>query len=102
MSAQSLAAALNVAVARGGAVWRQNTDGRGRPLGELVMLLPRGSKLPAHSGAPGPDASPIDQRRWHLQNMLRQVIAEERAVRAVDAVRAAHLADAIDDLRTLI
>jgi hypothetical protein len=39
----TLPAAIEVANERGGAVWRENVDNRGRPLGNPVLLLPRTS-----------------------------------------------------------
>jgi hypothetical protein len=49
-----------------------------------------------------------DQLLWRarsllrLRGMLRHLILEEHATRNVDLERAAHLADAVADLRTLI
>lgn len=40
-TSQTLRAALDLASTRGGAIWRQNTDGRGRVLGDPVLLHPR-------------------------------------------------------------
>jgi hypothetical protein len=37
----TLDVAVKVAAERGGAVWRENVDTRGRPLGGPVLLLPR-------------------------------------------------------------
>ena len=42
------------------------------------------------------------ERLSALREMMRRLIGEEEATRAVDPVRAAHIADAIADLRTLI
>ena len=39
----NLQLAVTMASERGGAVWRENVDNRGRPLGSPVLLLPRGS-----------------------------------------------------------
>ena len=44
---QSLLSAVDLAAARGGAIWRQNTDYRGRVMGEPLLLLPR-SPGPKH------------------------------------------------------
>lgn len=38
-----LRTAITIASERGGAVWRENVDNRGRPLGAPVLLLPRTS-----------------------------------------------------------
>ena len=35
--------AVKIATDHGGAVWRENVDNRGRPLGSPVLLLPRAS-----------------------------------------------------------
>jgi hypothetical protein len=49
-----------------------------------------------------------DERLWRaqrltgLQEMLGRLIDDERAARAVDTEKAAHLADAVLDLRTII
>jgi hypothetical protein len=37
----NLQMAVTMASERGGAVWRENVDDRGRPLGAPVLLLPR-------------------------------------------------------------
>jgi hypothetical protein len=38
-----LRAAVKLASEHGGAVWRENVDNRGRPLGSPVLLLPKPS-----------------------------------------------------------
>ena len=39
----NLQMAVTMASERGGAVWRENVDNRGRPLGSPVLLLPKTS-----------------------------------------------------------
>jgi hypothetical protein len=43
LTSQTLRSALDVAISRGGAVWRSNTDNRGCPLGDAVLLVARGT-----------------------------------------------------------
>jgi hypothetical protein len=40
-TSHSLVGAIDLAAARGGAVWRQNLDQRGRAVGLPLLLLPR-------------------------------------------------------------
>jgi hypothetical protein len=40
LTSQTLRGALDLAMAHGRTVWRENTDLRGRPVGEPVMLIP--------------------------------------------------------------
>jgi hypothetical protein len=40
-TSQTLREALDLPSSRGGAIWRQNTDNRGRTLGDPVLLHPR-------------------------------------------------------------
>jgi len=42
---RELPMAVTMASERGGAVWRENVDNRGRPLGAPVLLLPRSSAI---------------------------------------------------------
>ena len=44
----NLQMAVTIASERGGAVWRENVDNRGRPLGDAVLLLPKQSAV--HTG----------------------------------------------------
>jgi hypothetical protein len=37
----SIEDAIRIAGDRGGAVWRDNVDNRGRPLGEPILLMPQ-------------------------------------------------------------
>ena len=51
----ALQVAVQVAGERGGAVWRENVDSRGRPLGHAVLLLPRSTVRDRNGPLVSPD-----------------------------------------------
>ena len=82
--------AVTIAAQRGGSVWDENTDNRGRVLGPATLLLPKGSV-----------ATPTD-RLQRLHVLGEKWTRELRQLVAVDAERAMHLAEALDDLALMI
>ena len=62
----TLRAALDLAIARGGALWRYNQDNRGRPLGDPVLLMPR-----SHVEASVRAASPHPRRSRRMSQIAK-------------------------------
>jgi hypothetical protein len=86
----SMERAVTVAAQRGGSVWHENSDNRGRALGPPILLLPQGGIQ-----------TPTDRLR-HLDVLREKWTREVHQLVAVDAERAMHLTEALDDLALMI
>ena len=96
----SIETALTIGAERGGSVWHENADNRGRILSPPTLLLPSGS-----IEVPTRPALRIVRRSDQVQQLeaLRQKwTAELRRLVGVDTDRAMHLAEALDDLAVVI
>ena len=96
----SIEIALTIGAKRGGSVWHENADNRGRVLGSPTLLLSSGS-----IGVPTRPALCIDRRSdqvLQLEALRQKWTAELRRLVGVDTDRAMHLAEALDDLAVVI
>ena len=87
---QSMERAVTIAAQRGGSVWHENTDNRGRVLGPAILLQPRGSV-----------EAPTD-RLQHLHCLSEKWTRELHQLAGVDSGLAMHLTEALDDLALMI
>jgi hypothetical protein len=96
----SMETALSLGTERGGAVWQENADNRGRVLGPPILLLPRGSiEVPTH---PAPRMIRRGDQVQQLEALRQKWTAELQQLVSADTDRAFHLAQALDDLAVLI
>jgi hypothetical protein len=86
----SMERAVTLAAQRGGSVWHENTDNRGRALGPAILLLPKGS-VEVPTG-----------RLRQLHVLCDKWTRELHRLVAVDSERAMHLTEALDDLALMI
>ena len=86
----SMERAVTIAAQRGGSVWNENTDNRGRVLGPATLLLPKGS------------VETTTDRLQQLHVLHKKWSRELRQLVAVDSERAMHLTEALDDLALMI